>query len=121
MIQFLNFLRKGPLPAGYTRATDKWVSGALMELPGGGNAVPVSSSTCLWYEMTKSLGGSGGGGEGRLALLYEPINIKKGAFFRLATGLGEVESTNRASRILQRNVSSLFRSQFPFFETTLRV
>lgn len=101
---FLTFLINGPLPAGYTTASRQWVSEVLVGVPTTANAIQIDNADSLFYDMTRALGGNGGGKD-RLALLYGDINSKKRAFMQLNDVDQEDRSSNLASRRLHRNVS----------------
>ncbi|KAG8160926.1 hypothetical protein KVR01_009190 [Diaporthe batatas] len=104
---FLEFLINGPLPAGYTAATRQWVSEVLVGVPTTANAVQIDNADSLFFDMTRALGGNGGG-KSRLALLYGDINSKKRAFMQLNDVDQEDRSSNLASRRLHRNTYGVF-------------
>ena len=115
VLQFFDFLRGNrmyrqpvPMPAGYTIATEEWVSGVLMgfEFPGVVQQ-PVQHSDNLFMAITTWMGGNGGG-QSRMALLEKKTNNYKGKLFD-NENLNRIDSGGlRKTKLMHRAVSRHF-------------
>ncbi|MCJ1330911.1 hypothetical protein MMC10_007598 [Thelotrema lepadinum] len=112
ILYFFDFLRGGHsydglpnMPSGYTAANDLWVSGTLMgylHFYPSVHVFPVEGYGSLLQAISSDLGGNSG--EGRLALLYSGINLRKGQLFGFKSPERIDLAGLRATKLLHRDV-----------------
>ncbi|KAF7870544.1 hypothetical protein EAF04_004288 [Stromatinia cepivora] len=109
--RFMQFLIDGPLPTGYTPATNEWVSEVLIGFPSatGGNRAHVApewGQGSLFFEMTMGLGGNHN--KAGLVLAYKVMNNRKETFFEGGNIDSRPKASNLASRREHRDVAGVF-------------